>query len=460
MIKIPALRKGRMPSAPTKSIIVVYFLLFTFYFLPFTFAQLTTSTNPEQVADDAVTAWLETEPTDLMSLASRSPEEVCQELPTLLSNPAPPTGTTVNFEDRLEQPSDDPTLKRYTYPAALPNGRLEIVEVQVRQQPAKQGETTSEAEQPTTPEAEVQNSTTGQAAQNTESSTSRDTTPVENTTTSEDTSSQITSNTSTTWQAERVSYQSLQQPNPIRQWLLTPTASIVFIAFTLYVLYLLFRPTLFLRKWLAQGRDAVRAHRGLVIGTMIALYTIFGLGALTGSSLPKVCQGAVREVVTTAVTLLGATDAYSLGSTPDTTTPTFVHNIGEVATAAALTFYQNFVMVTLSFLFGSSLLLGIPGYLLSAASFFTQGVPFGLLGTANASQLVFVVILLLLELTSYFLVVAGGGMLLVTVVRKGFKGFGEGVRKLALMLPFAMLLLLLGAWYEAGIIILPQLLAK
>jgi hypothetical protein len=159
----------------------------------------------------------------------------------------------------------------------------------------------------------------------------------------------------------------------------------------------------------------------------------------TGRSLPANCQTAVSEILTTALSTLGATQAYGSGN---------------LATAAELTFYQNFGVVSLSLLFGSGLLLGFPAYLISAFQFFTLGIPFGFMAGGGVGDMIFLIILLLLELSSYFLIVAGGGILLVTVVRKGFRGFGEGVRNLSLMLPFALLLLLLGAWYEAAIVIL------
>lgn len=60
----------------------------------------------------------------------------------------------------------------------------------------------------------------------------------------------------------------------------------------------------------------------------------------------------------------------------------------------------------------------------------------------------------MLELTAYFLVVAGGGMLLSTVVRKGLGAYGVGLRKLVSVLSIALVLLLVGAWYEAAVIIL------
>ena len=59
---------------------------------------------------------------------------------------------------------------------------------------------------------------------------------------------------------------------------------------------------------------------------------------------------------------------------------------------------------------------------------------------------------------AYVLVTAGGGMLLVTLIRGGFPAFRLAFRKLTLMLPIAFLLLVIGAWYEAAIIILPRLL--
>jgi hypothetical protein len=384
-------RRERRKEERVKTLFV--FLLFTLYSVlgTLSFAQLATGTNPEQVADDAVRAWLETPQTNLMDLAGRPPEEVCAELPALLASPAPPEGSSVNFEDRREQETSDPNIKQYTYPATLP----------VRVLGREAGDSLEVISVTLTKEGNI-------------------------------------------WQAERISYQSLQQPSGMRQWLQTRTASIVFIAFTLYVLYLLFNPNSFLRRWLAQGRTVIRAHRGIVSGTMVALYIIFGLGMFTGSRLPTTCQTAILEVVSTAVTMTGATQAYGSQN---------------LATAAALTFYQNFGVVSLTLLFGTGLFFGFLPYLISAAQFFTLGIPFGF-SLGGGFQLIFVIVLLLLELTAYFLIVAGGGILLVTVVRKGIHGLGAGVRNSALMLPFAMLLLLLGAWYEAGVIILPQLLGR
>ena len=172
---------------------------------------------------------------------------------------------------------------------------------------------------------------------------------------------------------------------------------------------------------------------------MALLSGAFGMGALLGSALPDECEAAIVEVVTNAVTSLGATEAYSSGN---------------VARAAVTTFYQNFVVVTLSVTFSLAALFGVPAYLFAGLSFFAQGIPFGLLGGAGVLESVLILILLVLELTAYFLVVAGGGMLLATLFSPGEARMFRAYRKLLLMLPIAGLLLLVGAWYEPMILIL------
>jgi hypothetical protein len=356
----------------------VMILLFAIFLMMLSMSLGQTATRPalpETIADQAVQEWLKTKRPDMNTLMTKTPEEICLSLPSFLNSP--PEATKVNFQDRKILETTDPSIQRFSYPAELPSGQLEIVEVSLKQN---------------------------------ESS----------------------------WDVEKVGF--LRQLVQGRSWLQQSATGYVFMAFSLYVLFLLLRPS-FLRRWLKEGWGVIKQHRRLVIGTLIALYALFGLGVLTGSGLPAECDQSILEIINTAVSSVGATDAYGSGN---------------IARAAVVTFYQNFVSVTVIVLFGSGLLFGLPAYLISGLSFYVQGVPFGLLAEAGFGQLVFVLILLFLELTSYFLVVAGAGMLFITVVRKGFKGFNEGVRKLALMLPFAMLLLLLGAWYEAALIILPE----
>jgi hypothetical protein len=330
--------------------------------------------DPGIIADAAVSAWLETEPLGIASAIS-TPAELCQALPTLLVSPPPPEGTRANLDDRQELPADDPDARTFTYSAVRPGDQLEVVQV-------------------------------------------------------------VLARTEEGWDVVTVGFRRAEVATG-RGWLQRPAIGWWFAALSLLVVGLMARPS-FLRRWVVGGLSAVREHRRLVTITLVGLYTIFGLGALTGSQLPPECSDSVLAVVESAVASVGATEAYASGN---------------YARAAAVTFYQNFVVVTVSVTYAAAIPFGIPAYLISALSFFVQAIPFGLLGAFSWPGLPLVLILLVLELTAYFLVVAGGGMLLATLIGKGFGALREAFTKLTLMLPLAMLLLLIGAWYEALIII-------
>ena len=239
------------------------------------------------------------------------------------------------------------------------------------------------------------------------------------------------------WVVERVGFRVTDDLVGVRAWLQTPFASTAFVALTLLVLWGLARPSP-LRRALAQGLATARAHRATVAVTMGLLYAVFGLGVVAGTSLPPACDEAVLTIVEGAVQQLGLQQAY--GS-------------GDVARAAVVTFYQNFVVVTFSVHFFLTLLLGVPSYLLAVPQFFVLGLPFGLVLGASIVALLPLLVLLLLEFTAYFLVVSGGGIVLGTLFRRGFGAYPQAVRSAASLLVPAGLLLLVGAWYEAVLIV-------
>ena len=332
--------------------------------------------DPAAVADAAVGAWLERPAPTIAELAGRPAEEVCAALPTLVANPPPAAGTEVRLEERRAAPVADPEAEAsFTYAAVRPGDVLDVVQVDLR----RSGES---------------------------------------------------------WTVARIGFR-VDPATVGRPWLQTPTASFAFVALSVLVLLGLLRPSP-LRRALAHAGDTVRRHRRTVVGTMIVLYTVFGLGVLSGSGLPDACGEAVMVVVQQAVGQLGATEAY--GS-------------GDVARAAVVTFYQNFVVVTFSVHFLLSMLLGAPTYLLAIPQFFLLGVPFGLLGGASPLALLPVIALVAIELTAYFLVVSGGGIVLGTLFRRGFGAYPEAVRRAASLLVPSGLLLLFGAWYEAVVLI-------
>lgn len=237
------------------------------------------------------------------------------------------------------------------------------------------------------------------------------------------------------WTVQRVGFRP-PPPSGVRKFLQTDAAGWVFTVFTVLVVLLLARNG-WLRRLLGRSLKTIRAHRRTYAFTLLLLGGAFAAGSMLGRGLPEECHTAVLDTVTAAVTGVGATEAYESGN---------------IARAAAVTFHQNFVVVSASTLFSLALLFGVPAYLFALFSFFTQAIPFGLIAPSGAG-LLFLAVLLLLELTAYFTVVAGGGMLLGTLVRKGLRALPEAVTKLLLMLPPAALLLLIGAWFEAVVLI-------
>lgn len=223
-----------------------------------------------------------------------------------------------------------------------------------------------------------------------------------------------------------------------RGWLGAPATGVVFVALSLIVLVLLLRPSP-LRRVLASGVEYVREHRRLVFGTMVLLYGAFAAGVWSGASLPPACDDAVMAVLGQALTQVGATDALLAG---------------DPVRLAVTIFFQNFGVVTL-LLFWLGLLFGVPAYLLAFPQFFANGLPFGVLyDVTSPVALLGTVLLIVIELTAYFLVVAGGGMLLVTILRRGLGAFPLALRKTLAMLTIAGVLLIAGAWYEVGLILL------
>ncbi len=239
------------------------------------------------------------------------------------------------------------------------------------------------------------------------------------------------------WQAVSVGFR-VARVAPGRAWLADPATGAIFLALSLLVLVLLVRPSP-ARRSVGRAIGFVREHRRLVAGTMIVLYGAFAIGVWSGAALPPACEDAVLIVLGQALGQVGATSALASG---------------EPMRLAVTIFYQNFGVVTL-LLFWLGLLFGVPAYLLAIPQFFANGLPFGVLYEATGPlALLGTILLIVIELTAYFLVVAGGGMLLVTLIRNGFGGFSLAIRKITHMLLLAGVLLLVGAWYEVGLILL------
>lgn len=234
------------------------------------------------------------------------------------------------------------------------------------------------------------------------------------------------------WEAGRVRFNVAPDSNStvLPAFFDSPYVGWIFVALTLLLIFSFTRANFF-RNWLYLGWQAILEHKRLVIGTSILLYSLFALGLATGLALPKECIDMAVELIAGNLDSIGIVE-HLLN--------------GDVLKTAAITATWNFFMGAFSTTFIPALLFGIPAYLFNALRFYGLAIPFA---SVFDPSLILHLPTLIIELMAYIIVTAGGGMLLVTLIKKGFKGLPEGLRKLWLMLPIALVLLVIGAWYES-----------
>ncbi len=234
-----------------------------------------------------------------------------------------------------------------------------------------------------------------------------------------------------TWQARTVRLRLNDTSVGLPDFMSSPSATIVFVLLSLYTVYLLVRPSWF-RRWLAEGYQVLRDHRRITVGTIIALYGIYTLGSLAGTAVPE-CQEALATIVGGSIEDTGVVDVLNQGSIPQT---------------AAVITYWNFLQGAIVTTFSPAILFGVLAYLINFARFFVLGFALAPVGP-QAALLVFHIPVIIIELLAYILITAGGGILLATIIRQGFSSFRLAIRRLVLTVPIALLLLMIGAWYES-----------
>ena len=334
-------------------------------------AQIATGTDPGAVADEAVATWLDrAEDFDMFALASDSPAQLCSEYAFFGQDPNIVAGTIVNFDDRRLLPADVEGQRVYSYSARVGDTGLARVRV-------------------------------------------------------------LLSEVNDSWHAEAVRLQVEGIGAQLPGFMTHDAAGFVFIAFTLYLGVLLFRPSWF-RRLLGRSWQVLKQHKGIVIGTIVVLYGAYGLGSMFGAGVPE-CQEAVAAMVGGALGETGVVDVLQDDNVPKT---------------AAVITYWNFLYGTIATTLFPAFLFGIPAYLINIPRYFVLGVALAPVGP-NVDLLVFHLPVIVIELMAYVLVTAGGLIFLMTLVREGFAAFRTATQRLLLTRPIAFLLLVVGAWYES-----------
>ena len=242
------------------------------------------------------------------------------------------------------------------------------------------------------------------------------------------------------WQAEQVGINlsaSAESLNSMSSTVQSPFSYVFFSLFSVALLVLLFRPGSLIRRWLTEGVGYLREHRGATIFSLLFFYGSFVAGYAAGTTLSDVCSAAMQNYIVQSLDSLGIVDAVTS------------QNTARLATAI---FFQNFTFGAFATTFIPASLLAIPAYLFNGPRLFFLAMFIGDRGLGGPFGATLSIILYIVELLAYALVAAGGSMMLITLIREGFSGLSRGYRKLIMMLPLAMLILVIGAWYEAAII--------
>lgn len=216
----------------------------------------------------------------------------------------------------------------------------------------------------------------------------------------------------------------------IPPWVSSPSGAWAFVAITAGLALASFTPT-FWRRWLLDGLALARQHRRLVVWTNLALYGAFALGAAVGASSPRL----VRFLQETVATVLGQ---GGIAGALD----------GGVVAAAFGFAYYNFSFGAFWTSFVPGALAAVLAYLVNFSRFAVLGVALGP-GSVPLGLFVLHLPTIVIELQGYILVTAFAGILAARVIRGGLATIPVAFRDYLLCLPWALLFLVVAAWYEA-----------
>ena len=210
-------------------------------------------------------------------------------------------------------------------------------------------------------------------------------------------------------------------------WLRSPGAVAVFALLSLLLVAACFFPNAY-RDWLRRALGIAREQRTLFIVFNVVLYGVFALGCLVGASLPAFSKEFGE--------LLG-------GSLSATGIQGFQGNVPTFATGIAVWNFMSGVVAT-SFVPG--VFLGVPALLVNFPRLLVTGL--ALAPGASVPTAVFLLHLptILIELQAYIFVTASA---IAWLVRWARIGFLRAWRDFAYSLAPALLLIVIGAWYEA-----------
>jgi hypothetical protein len=184
------------------------------------------------------------------------------------------------------------------------------------------------------------------------------------------------------------------------------------------------------RTLVLEGFTQARHYWGVHAFTNALLYGIFALGSVAAFTAPSLAK-EFQEYLSTSLSSSGIGEALK----------------GGVASAAFGITLNNLRagIFLMSFLPGS--LFAVPAYILSVSLFSVYGLTLSPAVVPLTSWWLHLPTILI-ELQAYIFITASAGVMLYRIVRER-TGFGQAWIGYAKVLPTAVLILVVGAWYEA-----------
>jgi hypothetical protein len=182
---------------------------------------------------------------------------------------------------------------------------------------------------------------------------------------------------------------------------------------------------------LLAGWAMIRSHWWVYIGTNALLYGLFLLLSSAGMAFPE-SVGAMRESLSQALIRNEVQNVLA----------------GGVGSAAFGISFNNFMVGIVFYSFVPGLFLGIPAYIANAMAFMVYGFALSPVGMPAALYWLHIPTIII-ELQAYILVVSASGIFIWRVVASRFGKFREAWQGYWGILPLAVTVLIIAAWYEA-----------
>jgi hypothetical protein len=209
----------------------------------------------------------------------------------------------------------------------------------------------------------------------------------------------------------------------------TPLGNWLFVAFTALLAWASFAKTRW-RDVLLASWGTIRSGWWIYIGTNTLLYGIFLMFSASAAAFPE-SVAALRESLGQ---ILVRNEVQTL----------LAGGVGSAAFGISL---NNFIAGVVMF-FTSGLFLALPAYLVSSLNFMVYGFALSPVGMPQALFWLHIPTIII-ELQAYILIVSASGIFLWRVVRSRFSEFRAAWQGYWGVLPLAVSVLILAAWYEA-----------